>query len=84
MKVEDQDVWQMELELKKEKAKEDEFERKLRELRKERNKNRLQKDHATQPSKKRKIDNEEYVTIRKAWGPPKISAPGKTKITSWS
>ena len=80
MKVEDQDVWQMELELKKEKAKEDEFERKLRELRKERNKNRLQKDHATQPSKKRKIDNEEYVTIRKTWGPPKTSAPGKTKI----
>ena len=75
------EIWQMEAELRKEKEREEEYERKIRELRKERNKRRLQKDYQNQPNKRLKTGEEgkEYVSIRKVWGPPPTSAPGKKK-----
>ena len=75
-----QDIWQMESELRKEEAKEENYERKVRELRKERNKARLQKDHTTQSSERQRISSDEYISVRKVWGPPPLEAPGKSKI----
>ena len=75
----DQNLVQMEADLKREKAKENEYEKKIRTLRKERNRARLIKDHNIQPVKRQKISNEEYISVRKTWGQPPPSAPGKTK-----
>ena len=58
-----------------EKTKEEEFESKLRNLRKLRNKARLQSDK--NPTKRQKLDNEQYISIRKTWGPPPPTAPKK-------
>merc|ERR1712240_192915 len=66
----DMELWEMERELKKEKEKEEQYERKIRELRKEMNRVRLKKDDKIQPNKRRKLENEEYVSIRNSWGHP--------------
>ena len=66
-----------EKEIKKEKLIEEEFEKKVRGLRKERNKARLQPDR-NHPAKRQKTEeSNNYISIRSTWGPPPTSAPAK-------
>ena len=74
-KIEDE-IKSFEKELREEKLRDDEFEEKVRELRKNRNKARLIKEK-NPPSKRQKLDENKYITIRKTWGPPPNSAPRK-------
>ena len=65
-----------EKELRDEKSKEEEFERKLREMRKERNKARLKNERNTNPPPKRqKTDEDRFISIRTTW----TTAPKKEK-----
>ena len=74
----DEELKELEKEMRVEKAKEEEFERKVRKLRKERNKLRLISEK-NQPAKNRlKVDeNNEFVSIRENWGAPKVTASKK-------
>ena len=33
-----------------------------------------------QPSKRQRINSDEYISVRKVWGPPPSKAPGKSKV----
>ena len=74
-KLEDE-LKSFEKEITEEKNKEQEFEKKLRNLRKEKNKARLKTDK-NPPAKRLKVETEGYVNIRKVWGAPEPSAPKK-------
>ena len=64
-----------EREIRKEKILEDEFEKKVRGLRKERNRARLQPER-NHPAKRQKTEeSNNYISIRSTWGPPPTSAP---------
>ena len=69
---------QIEKELKEEKRIDDEIEEKIRTLRKAKNKTRLVTEKNTS-NKRQKLDNTEYVSLRDTWGPPPTSAPVKNK-----
>ena len=69
----------MEAELQKESSKEAEFERKVRQMRKERNKARLQRDNITEPRKRMKVDETSYISVRQTWGPPEKTEPMKDR-----
>ena len=72
---------ELEKELLEDKKKDEEFEIKLRQLRKQRNKGRLQTEK-NKPTKRQKMDDNTYVSIRNIWGQPKPSAPGKQKLNT--
>ena len=55
---------------------EEEFETKVRELRRTRNKARLLRDK-NPPAKRHKIQEDAYISIRKTWGAPTTSTPKK-------
>ena len=75
----DKDLKEMEKEIRIEKEKESKFEEKVRKLRKERNRARIHQGGNT-ASKRQKINEEEYISIREVWGPPERNAPGKKKL----
>ena len=68
---------ELEKEIRLEKENEDRIEEKVRQMRKTRNKARLVTDN--NPRKRQKLENNEYISIRKTWGPPTSSAPTKNK-----
>ena len=72
----EQDLKNCEKELNAEKSAEKEFEDKVRELRKNRNKARLITEK-NPPPKRQKIEEGSYISIRKTWGPPPPCAPKK-------
>ena len=51
---------------------------KIKKLKSERNKARLLTGKTNPASKRLKVDQETYISIRKIWGAPKITAPQKT------
>ena len=68
-------------ELEIEKKEEEKLEYKIRMLRKERNKARLEPTRIKGPaSKRRKTENNEYINVDKIWGQPAITSPKKHKI----
>ena len=67
-------------ELELEKLEEEKLEYKIRQLRKEKNKARLHPTRESGPStKKRKIGNFEYISIKEIWGEPETTNPTKNK-----
>ena len=67
-------------ELELEKKAEDELEKKIRHLRKQRNKERLVPvRECNVGTKRRKLNSQTYITIEENWGPPTTPAPEKTK-----
>ena len=76
--VGDKQYKEYEKEIEQEKLGEERIDKKIRELRKEKNKARL---HPTKPSgpnsKRRKIDKNNYVSIQEIWGKPDIIKPTK-------
>ena len=65
-------------ELELEKKADDELEKKIRQLRKERNKERLVPVRdGNVGTKRRKINSGDYVTVTENWGPPGLSLPEK-------
>ena len=75
----EEEMKKIESELNAEKKKEEEFETKVRNLRKMRNKARLQKE-SHPPSKRQKINEESYTSIRQTWGPPPPTAQKKNSL----
>ena len=72
---------ELEKEMKEEKAKDEAIEKEIRDLRKERNRARLITEKNGADKKRRKIDEEQFISIRKIWGPPPPAAPEKRKET---
>ena len=70
------EIKEFEKELRKEKEDEERIEEKVRQIRKERNRARLNTEKNPQPKKRMKTD-ESYITIRSSWGPPTSTAPRK-------
>ena len=70
---------ELEKEMKVEKAKDEAIEKEIRELRKERNRGRLITEKNGADEKRRKIEEEKFISIRKIWGPPPPAAPEKRK-----
>ena len=68
-----------ESEIQKEKLEDEKIEYKIRQLRKERNRARLHPTREQQPSKRRKIVENEYITIKEVWGEPEKSTQTKNK-----
>ena len=67
-------------ELELEKLEEEKIEYKIRQLRKQRNKARLLPSREQGPSqKRRRIDENNYVSIKEVWGEPEHSKPCKNK-----
>ena len=67
-------------ELELEKTEEEKIEKKIRELRKHRNKLRLHPTREQGPrTKRRKLNNTEYISIEETWGQPETSKPRKNK-----
>ena len=64
--------------MKIEKEKDEKIEKEIRELRKERNKGRLIPEKNTNLSKRRKIDEEQYISIRKYGALHHQRPPGRT------
>ena len=78
---EDEEFKKLEKERQIEKKKDEEFETKLRQLKKNRNKTRLLKETNSQPRKKLKLDeNNAYISIRNSWDQQKPTAPKKHLI----
>ena len=67
----------LEKEIEEEKKIEEELEKKVRTMRKERNKMRLTTDRNQPARKRQKMEDTDYISIREHWGPPKILAPKK-------
>ena len=67
---------QWEKEIRIEKEEDERIEEKIRQLRKNRNKRRLNTEKNPQPTKRIKTDDS-YISIRKSWGPPTTTAPKK-------
>ena len=72
---------ELEKELLEEKKMNEEFEEKVRVLRKARNKARLKTEKESQPKKRMKMEDSSYISIRETWGPPPRPTrfPEKTK-----
>ena len=72
---------ELEKELLEEKKMNEEFEEKVRVLRKARNKARLKTEKESRPKKRMKMEDSSYISIRETWGPPPrpTRAPEKTK-----
>ena len=68
----------LEEELRKERNIEEEIEAKVRALRMESNRARLPTDN-DKPNKRQKINTENYISVRKIWGPPTSMTPSKKK-----
>ena len=68
-------------ELLEEKKQEEKLEQKIRTIRKLRNKNRLMPSKPlNQGTKRRKINENEYITIQEMWGEPEVTEPRKNKL----
>ena len=81
----EQEFKEWEAEVKAEKEKDEKLEKKIRELRKQRNRARLEteitnKNTEKKASKRQKISEDNYITIRNVWGAPAISAPKKNSL----
>ena len=78
----DKEFKEYEKDLRQEKDEDDRIDKKIRELRKQKNKARL---HPTKPegpeTKRRKITDKKYVAKQEIWGKPDKTEPIKTKIT---
>ena len=78
----EQDYEKYNTELKEEKLQEEQLEEMIRKIRKERNKARLRPSKVQDVgTKRRKINNEEYITIQEIWGKPTRTEPQKNKRT---
>ena len=71
----EQEVKEYEKELRIEKEKEEKIEEKIRQLRKTKNKARLNNDRTNPVRKRQKLDEEKYISIRTTWGHPITTAP---------
>ena len=74
-----EELKRLENEIAEEKKVEEELEKKLRTLRKEKNKKRLITEKGQPAKKRQKIQDSEYISIRETWGPPLPTAPKKTQ-----
>ena len=78
MKLGDSQYKQYSSELELEQKNDAELDKKIRELRKLRNKERLvPAREGNAGTERRKINNQEYVTIEEKWGPPVRTTPKK-------
>ena len=74
----DKDFKEYEKEQKVRKEKDDKIEEEIRNLRKSRNKARMRTEKGQPAQKRRKMEEENYISIRETWGQPKTTSPKKT------
>ena len=81
--VGEQDIKEYNEEIRKEKLEEEKIEKLIINLRKQRNKARLMPGKAlNQGTKRRKINSEDYITIKEIWGKPEKTESKKNKAES--